>query len=189
MSPRAAATAVGAAARAPALRRAVGIAAFAALTAVSARIAVPVPGSAVPFTLQPVAVLLAGFLLGAGAGAASQALYVALGLAGLPVFAAGGGAAYLLGPTAGYLLAFPLGAAIAGLFAREEAGFFRLLAGGCVGLAAVHAGGVAWLSVLTDPGTAMEAGARPFLVGDLLKVGLAVLLTIRLRGPTRRLFA
>ncbi|MGH7539390.1 MAG: biotin transporter BioY, partial [Gemmatimonadota bacterium] len=88
-------------------RRVIAVLAFAALTALGARIAVPLPGTPVPFTFQVVAVLLAGVLLGPRLGAASQAAYLAAGASGLPIFAAGGGVAYLLGPTGGYLLAFP----------------------------------------------------------------------------------
>ncbi len=79
--------------RSPALRRAIGVAAFATATAFGARVALPLPGTPVPFTLQVLFVLLAGAVLGARLGAASQALYLAVGLAGAPVFAAGGGPA------------------------------------------------------------------------------------------------
>lgn len=172
---------------APAARWALGVLTLAALTAASARVAVALPGTAVPFTLQPVAVLLAGFLLGARGGAAAQAAYLAAGVAGLPVFAAGGGAAYLLGPTGGYLLAFPAAAAVAGLAADRGGGILRLAAGGVGGVLLLHAGGLAWLSALLGPAGALEAGVEPFVWGDVLKVGLAVLVAARLRGPVRRL--
>ncbi|HEX5726724.1 MAG TPA: biotin transporter BioY, partial [Longimicrobiaceae bacterium] len=120
-------------------RRVIGVVAFAAATAFGAKVAIPLPGTPVPFTLQPLFVLLAGAVLGARLGAASQALYLAAGVAGLPVFAAGGGAAYLLGPTGGYLLAYPLAAWLAGRFARG--GTLPLLGGLLAGLAAIYAGG------------------------------------------------
>ena len=87
---------------------------FAAATAAGSRLEIPhVP---VPFTLQTLAVLLAGAFLGARNGAFSQAAYLLAGVAGLPVFAGGSwGAALLLGPTGGYLLAFPLAALVVGL--------------------------------------------------------------------------
>lgn len=169
----------------PTARRAVAIIAFAALTAVGARIAVPLPGVPVPFTFQVVAVLLAGVLLGPGLGAASQAVYLAAGIAGLPVFAAGGGAAYLLGPTGGYLLAFPVGAALAGALSRP--GRMVPTAIGCaLGVAAIHLGGASWLAITAGP-VAAEAALRPFLLGDVLKVALVVLVGSRLGGAVRRL--
>src|SRR5262245_41782242 len=80
---------------------------FAFLTWAGARVSVPIPFTPVPATLQTLAVLLAGAFLGARAGAASQTIYIMMGIAGLPVFALpGGGPAYLLGPTGGYLAGF-----------------------------------------------------------------------------------
>lgn len=171
------------------LTRALAVVAFAALTALAARAAVPLPGTAVPFTLQVVAVLAAGFLLGPRLGAASQALYVAAGAAGLPVFAAGGGAAYLLGPTGGYLLAFPLAAALAGLAVRRFGGVVGLTAGGVLGVAVVHAGGLAWLAGTLGGEAALAAGVLPFLAGDAVKIALAVLLGLGLRERVLRLLA
>ena len=100
----------------------------------AAKIAVPLPGTPVPFTLQPVAVLLAGALLGASGGFRSQSIYLAAGLVGLPVFAAGGGWAYLLGPTGGYLLAFPLAAWLAGAFADRSRSAASIALGAVVGM-------------------------------------------------------
>ena len=85
-----------------------------ALTAAAAQISVPLPFTQVPFTLQPMVVLLGGLALGSRLGSASQILYLAAGIAGLPVFAASAtlppGALRLLGPTGGYLMAYPLAA-------------------------------------------------------------------------------
>ncbi len=181
--------AVARAARAPGVARVAAVALFAALTAGAARIAVPLPGTAVPFTLQVVPVLLAGLLLGPRLGAASQALYVGAGVVGLPVFAAGGGAAYLLGPTGGYLLAFPVAAAAVGLIAWSGRGVLRLAAAGLVGLAVIHLGGAAWLATAAGPSEAVRLGVLPFLVGDALKLGLAVVIAARLADPARRRFA
>ncbi|MFQ5890647.1 MAG: biotin transporter BioY [Gemmatimonadota bacterium] len=168
-------------------RRAAGAAGFALLTALAARVAVPLPGTPVPFTLQVVAVLLSGFLLGPRLGAASQALYLALGMGGLPVFAAGGGAAYLLGPTGGYLLAFPAASAIAGWFAWRRGGAALPAIGLVLALAAIHAGGLAWLTVLMNPRSALATGVLPFLPGDLLKLLLVLLIGSRFRDRALRL--
>jgi len=99
---------------------AVGVIGFAATMALAAQIAIPIPGTPVPFTLQPLAVVLAGMCLGPVAGAASMVLYLLAGILGLPVFSPIGapGVLRLIGPTGGYLLAAPAAAAIAGLVAR-----------------------------------------------------------------------
>jgi len=165
--------------------RAAAVLGLAALTAIGARISVPLPGTAVPFTLQVVAVLLSGLLLGRRLGAASQIAYLAAGVAGLPVFASGGGAAYLLGPTGGYLLTFPIAAAIAGV-AAERPGLGRKALFGVLGLVAIHAGGIAWLGLTVGSGAAVVA-LRPFVLSDVLKLALALLIGVRLRPPVGRL--
>lgn len=174
------------------LRRAFGVALGAAVVAASAQVVVPVPFSPVPMTLQPLAVLAVGGLLGAAGGASALALYLALGLLGLPVFAGGGaGLVHVLGPTGGYLLAFPAAAAVTGAVAVPGAdgrtSLLRALAGCTLGLVLIHMGGLAQLAALgLDPSTAFHVGFVPFFTGDLLKVGLAagliVVLGPRLRG-------
>ena len=156
-------------------RRAVAIAAAAILTAVAAKIAVPLPGIPVPFTLQPVAVLLSGVLLGAAGGMSSQLLYLAAGMVGLPVFAAGGGLPYLLGPTGGYLLAFPIAAWVAGAAASRWRGVPGVVFGALLGLLMIHAGGLSWLAALSGREAATAVGLAPFFVGDLLKIALVAL--------------
>ena len=100
--------------------RLAGIVGFAALVALGARLSVPL--WPVPITLQVPFVLLAGALLGARAGAGSMATYLAAGALGLPVFSAGGGPGYFLGPTGGYLVGFVAAAALVGLLAGPRAG-------------------------------------------------------------------
>ena len=96
-------------------RRIVAIGLAALVVAASAQVVVPVPFSPVPMTLQPLAVIVIGALLGPTAGAAALVAYLMAGAAGLPVFSAGrAGAAWLVGPTGGYLLAFPVAAAAVG---------------------------------------------------------------------------
>ena len=159
---------------------------FAALTALGARLSVPLPGMVVPMTLQPVAVLLAGAFLGSRAGAASQVAYLAAGAMGLPVFVAGGGAAYLLGPTGGYLLAFPVAAAIAGLAKTAQGGWFREALSLAIALAAIHLGGLAWLAVWGGESLAAGTAVRAFIVGDALKVMLVLALVHWGPGVWRR---
>jgi biotin transport system substrate-specific component len=152
------------------------------LTAVAAQVSVPLPFTPVPFTFQPMVVLVGAAALGARLGAASQLLYLALGVAGLPVFAASPvlaqGAARLLGPTGGYLMSYPLAAFVAGALA--ERGFDRryltaVLAMTC-GLAVVFAGGVFWLAAFVQArglSAALGEGFYPFIVADFIKLLLA----------------
>jgi len=149
------------------------------LTAIAAQVSVPLPFTPVPFTFQPMVVLVGAAALGSRLGMSSQILYLALGIAGLPLFAASPilpqGAARLLGPTGGYLMAYPFAAFVAGSLA--ERGFDRryltaFLAMAC-GLAVVFCGGLLWLVLASSPHTlraALTIGFYPFIVADLLKV-------------------
>src|ERR671914_471000 len=127
------------------------VALMAAVTAVAAQIAIPLPFSPVPFTLQVPAVVLSGLLLGPRYGALAQAIYVLVGAVGVPVFAGfKGGLGIIFGDTGGYLLAYPVAAAVAGLAARAARDAPRrraLLTGflwGCAGLAVIYALGATW---------------------------------------------
>jgi biotin transport system substrate-specific component len=182
--------------RALVARRVVAVGLGALVVALSAQIVVPVPFSPVPMTLQPLAVLVVGGLLGGAAGLGALLLYIALGIAGLPVFAAGGsGVARLLGPTGGYLLAFPLAAWITGMVTTpvvgrgelpRAAGVIRVLVACAVGMVVIHVGGVAQLALLGgDTSLAFRVGFVPFLTGDLIKLGLAAML-ILVAGPKIR---
>ena len=159
------------------------------MVALAAQVVVPVPLNPVPMTLQPLAVLAVGGLLGAAGGVSALVLYLALGALGLPVFAGGGaGILHLLGPTGGYLLAFPVAAGVTGALVGNRA---TAPCSGCSsparsGMAIIHIGGVAQLALLGgDPALAFRVGFVPFLTGDLLKVGLAAAL-ILLAGPQVR---
>jgi len=156
-----------------ATRRALAIGVGALLVALAARVALPVPGSPVPLTLQDVTVLALGGVLGPVAGTGALLAYLGLGAAGLPVFAAGGTVAYLLGPTGGYLLAFPLAAWVVGMVTRPVTPV-RALSGVLLGMIVIHAGGVSWLALQTgDAAAAVRMGSLPFLVTGLVKVGLS----------------
>jgi biotin transport system substrate-specific component len=158
-----------------------GVLSFAFLTWCGARVAVPLPGTPIPGTLQTLSVLLAGLLLGPSAGVSSQALYVAVGLAGLPVFALpGAGPAYVLGPTGGYLAGFIAAPWIVGRLAGPGRAVSRLQAFGALllGSAVVHACGFAWLLAQTggNAGAALRMGTAPFALFDLAKVIAALVL-------------
>ena len=119
---------------------------FAALTALSARVQVHLPFTPVPVTGQVFCVLVAGAVLGARLGFVSQVQYLAAGAAGLPVFAHGGGPAALLGPTGGYLIGFPLAAAVTGALCARlgKHGRTGVFAGCLAGVAVIHFFGAAW---------------------------------------------
>jgi biotin transport system substrate-specific component len=157
-----------------------------ALTATAAQVSLPLPFTPVPLTLQPMVVLLGAAALGARLGALSQVLYLAAGIAGLPVFAASPllplGAARLLGPTGGYLMSYPLAAFAVGWLA--ERGFDRryLTAAYAMlaGLSVLYVAGVVWLAFTLDPahpvraaGAAVKAGLYPFVLADIVKVFIA----------------
>lgn len=168
-------------------RRLIEVGIGAAVVALAAQVAVPVPLSPVPMTLQPLAVLAVGGLLGAAGGVAALVTYLALGMLGLPVFAGGSsGILHLVGPTGGYLLAFPVAAGAVGVLVGRSGSILRVLLACALGMVLIHAGGVAQLALLGgDPSIAFRVGFVPFLTGDLLKVGLAAGAILRLRPQVR----
>ncbi len=123
---------------------------FAALTAMGAWIRIPTPWSA--FTLQVFFVFMAGALLGPRYGALSQAVYIALGLLGLPIFVSGGGPGYVLQPTFGFLLSYIPAAAVTGLLLRgEERPGFRRIALACLaGLAVIYLVGLPYMALIVN---------------------------------------
>ena len=151
------------------------------LTIVAAQISIPLPFTPVPFTLQPMVVLLAGAALGSRLGMTTQICYLALGLAGLPVFAASAlpqGFARFLGPTGGYLMSYPFAAFVAGYLA--ERGFDRRYLTSVIamtaGLSVVFAFGVTWLAFGTPHvglSAAIATGLVPFVPADIFKLLLA----------------
>ena len=163
-----------------AAERAGAVAFVTVLTAIAAQISIPLPFTPVPFTFQPMIVLVGGLALGARLGMSSQILYLALGMAGLPVFAASPilppGVARLLGPTGGYLMSYPFAACLAGYLA--ERGFDRRYTTSVVamsaGLAVIFLVGVSWLGFVVQPSRgvagALAAGFYPFVLPDLLKL-------------------
>jgi biotin transport system substrate-specific component len=165
------------------LVRAAAVVLMAALTAAAAQVSIPLPFTPVPFTLQPMIVLLGGAALGSRLGMSSQVLYLLAGIAGLPVFAASPllpqGALRLLGPTGGYLLSYPIAAFVAGWLA--ERGFDRRYLTSVVAMAAgltiVFTCGVLWLAWFARPAAGLDVaiatGLVPFLPADVLKLFVA----------------
>ena len=155
-----------------------------ALTATAAQVSIPLPFTPVPLTLQPMIVLLGGAALGSRLGMASQVLYLLAGLAGLPVFATSPalpqGVLRVLGPTGGYLMAYPLAAFVTGWLA--ERGFDRRYVTSVVamvaGLTIIFTCGILWLAWFAVPvpagvQRALQLGLYPFVGADLIKVLIA----------------
>src|SRR5882762_6373823 len=194
------------------IRRAAAVVLGALLVAAAAQVAVPLPGTPVPMTLQPMAVLLVGGLLGARLGALSMILYLAMGAAGLPVFTPTVplfGVARLLGPTGGYLLAYPVAAWAVGALltpgrrpGENPPGGVLLTSGHrpgvsrtqwvrtalavLAGMVLIHLGGLAQLAILTgNLSAAARLGTWPFLLGDLLKIAVLVPVLAKLTPSIR----
>lgn len=157
------------------------IVAGALLIYLTARISLPVPGSPVPITGQTFGVLLVGGSLGFRRGPLSVAVYVLLGVVGLPFFAEGkGGLSVIWGATGGYLLGFVIAGALVGRLA--ELGWDRKLGGALgamlLGSVVIYTIGLPWLAVVASltPADTIGQGLMPFVVGDALKLILAALL-------------
>lgn len=149
------------------------------LIAIAAQITIPVPFSPVPLTMQPLAVLLVGVVLGSKRGAAAATLYLLEGIAGLPVFAGlHGGAAWLTLFTAGYLWSYPLAAFVAGWFSERGWGstIVRAVTGMLVALGVIYLGGWSWLAVLVGPREAFFTGVTPFVLADIVKIAIGAAL-------------
>ncbi len=146
---------------------------FSLLLAGASQVAIPLPFTPVPVTLQTLAVLLTGMALGWKRGALAVLAYLGQGFVGLPVFAGGSlGVAHLFGPTGGYLVGFVAAAALVGLLAerrfdrRPSTTVLAMVAGTMV----IQLCGAAWLSLYVGAAAAVAQGVVPFLVGDALKV-------------------
>ena len=149
---------------------------FVGVTALMARVTIPLAFTPVPITLQVLAVLLTGMALGSRDGAISQAIYLATIGAGLPLDAMGLGAAALAGPTAGYLWAFVPAAFLAGCLVRPggNSRYLSRWAAGLAGVAVIYATGIAWLSLSVGGlERAWQLGGSPFILADVLKAAAA----------------
>ncbi|MBR1393440.1 MAG: biotin transporter BioY [Ruminococcus sp.] len=168
---------------------------FTALAAVGAFIKIPIPH--LPITLQTFFTTLAGLLLGGELGAASVAVYVILGLIGVPIFTEGGGFTYVLKPSFGYLVAFIIGAYVTGKIAnaKREPSLIRLLIACFAGTAVIYAVGMGYFYAAKNlwvAGDGMSVKALfaacffPVIPGDCVKCVAAALLAKRLIPLTQR---
>jgi len=149
---------------------------FSLLTALAAQVVIPI--GPVPITGQTFAVLLTGALLGPRLGAMAMIAYLIEGASGLPFFAGGQfGLVHLMGPTGGYLVAFPAAAFITGAFAEHgwDRRFFSAAAAMAIGSIIIIVCGCVWFSLLTHTSivNAVRVTVAPFILGDIVKIVLA----------------
>jgi len=173
-----------------ALERVLVVGASVALLVAAARVAFPLVGTPVPVTLQPVAILTLSVLLGGRWAAVTLGTYLLVGAVGFPVFSNGGaGVAWLMGPTGGYLAAFPVAAFLVGSMVRPSNSWRAILGAGLLGLAVILFGGVAQLTVISggDVQNAVALGLMPFVPGAVLQAAIAASLVrlLRPRGDSR----
>lgn len=165
-----------AAPRSSALMNVLLVVAASLVTAAAAQVEIRLPWTPVPITGQSFAVLLSGLVLGSRRAFLAQMLYLSEGVLGLPFFSGGAaGLAHLVGPTGGYLVAFPFAAAFTGFLAergwdrRPVTMFLAMLAGSTI----VFGLGLAQLSRFVPADTLLATGLLPFVPGDLMKSALA----------------
>lgn len=161
---------------------------FVALIAVGAFIRIPVP--VVPFTLQLLFTMLAGLLLGARLGAFAVAVYIVLGLIGVPIFTEGGGPGYIFKPSFGYIIGFAVGAYLTGWISHQTTnpGYKRLLAANFAGLAVVYIFGMVYCYFISNFYLGTELGLWPLFLycfilaipGDIVLCFIGALLARRL---------
>ncbi len=161
---------------------------FAALTAVGAFLRVPV--GPISFTMQVFFTCTAGLLLGPWYGAASQAVYVLLGLIGVPIFTEGGGLMYVAKPSFGFLLGLiPMALVIGLLTRREKCGFWRMVLACVIGLVVLYAIGLPYMYVALNGAWSIKktlvSGCAIFLPFDAMKIALSCLLGSRLQRVLR----
>ena len=158
---------------------------FGALTATGAFITIPLPP--VPITAQTFFLNVAAVLLGGPLGAASQFIYIMLGVVGMPVFAGGkAGLGVLFGPTGGYLIGFIIGAFVIGFVAgrKKDAGVLWYIFSMFIGMVIIYTIGVVQLSFVAKLSMlkAAAVGVLPFLPGDIIKIILAAIISVKLKN-------
>ncbi|HEX4006018.1 MAG TPA: biotin transporter BioY [Acidobacteriaceae bacterium] len=174
------------------VRRAASVVLGSLLVAVCAHVAVPLWFTPVPVTLQTFAVLFLGLILGPGVAASAMILYLFEGMAGLPMFSPVGpsGFLHILGPTGGYLLAYPAAAALAGLLRRRmgRGGFAPSLIAAAVASVLILLSGALWFGLYSHnaPSAVVTLAVAPFLPGDILKIIAAAGAATGLRRFKRR---
>jgi len=149
------------------------------IIAISAQITINIPFSPIPITGQTLAVLLTGIILGKKLGTTSIAAYLAQGAAGLPFFAGGkSGLATLFGPTGGYLFGFLAAVYVVGMLTelRFKRSIFLASSALIIGNIIIYLLGLVWLARFVGEAQVLNLGFYPFLIGDLLKILLGIVI-------------
>jgi len=150
---------------------------FAALTSVMSQISIPLPFTAVPFTMQLFAVGLCGLILGPKLGFISQLIYILMGAIGIPVFAQfQGGIGIVLGPTGGYIWAFPIAALVIGFVIKKHSSTIGKIIGMTLGLLSIYILGTIQFSIVSGMSIidSIYMAVLPFVVLDIAKFYLAI---------------
>lgn len=162
---------------------------MAALMCIMGPLSLQIPVSPVPISLTNFAIYIALYAIGTWRATGSYAVYLLIGLAGVPVFSGfSGGAAKLLGPTGGYLIGFIFMAIICGLFIDKCKNVFVTFLGMLLGLAVCYLFGTLWLAYQAgmDFRAALGAGVIPFIPGDLVKIVLSMLIGPQIRKGLKK---
>ena len=172
------------------LRNAALVIGASVLMGILGRFSVPLPFTPIPITLANFGVLLIALTLGSRRAAAAMLLYLAEGAMGMPVFspAGPGGIAQILGPTGGYLMAYPIAAFAAGWIAeRGQRNIVRMSVAAVIGEVLLFVGGIAWLLSLTHVSLAQAVnwGVYPFGFGEIIKIMAAVAASTRLHRSSK----
>ncbi|MCX7920625.1 MAG: biotin transporter BioY [Clostridia bacterium] len=164
---------------------------FAAIISVLGFVSINVPFSPVPITGQTLGIMLAGCILTTRQAASSVAVFLGLGIIGVPVFAGGtSGPSVLAGPRGGYLIGFLVGAVVISMLKGKGTNIVRLAAANTIGgIIAVYILGILWLSHAKGISliAALTAGALPFIPGDIFKVAVASLVAVAVNKQLNRL--
>ena len=171
----------------------IGVVFFVLATALGAYVRIPVPGSPVPITLQTFFVLLSGAILGKRLGVLSQAAYIFLGAAGLPIFQGYAfGVSHIFGPTGGYLVGFMAASFLTGkMLEKGTSVFYKILASFIVASAVLYTLGVLWLISIYRISlvNAVAIGVLPFISVEIVKVLTAAFLYRRIEARSKSIFS
>ena len=171
----------------------IGVTFFIIATTLGAYIRIPVPGTPVPITLQTLFVVLSGAVLGARLGLFSQAGYIFLGAAGLPVFQGYTfGMSHILGPTGGYLIGFMAASFLAGkILEKESRNLFKITASFAIGNFVLYAMGILWLMLIYRISfvNAILIGVLPFISIELAKIFLAAVIYSKISHRSKAIFS